>query len=359
VIGALLKENMADLEHLKILEKGLKEWNLWRKNNPKTTPDLGGAKLCRYKLSGFSLGFANLIGADLSEADLSFANLIKADLSRAILYGADLSNAGLSGAILYGTYFRGANFRRTDLSGANLRMANLYGTDLSGAKFDEASLTEATLVNTTLNDIDLSSVKGLDTVKHEGPSSIGIDTFFRSQGKIPEVFLRGCGVPDIFIEYAASLVGKTFDFYSCFISYSTKDQDFADRLHADLQSKGVRCWLASENLKIGDKFRVTIDETIRVYDKLLLVLSEHSVQSDWVEKEVETAMEREREQKRTMLFPIRLDDAVMDIKTGWPADVRRTRHIGDFRNWKDHDAYQKAFTRLLRDLKADAAPKKP
>ena len=147
------------------------------------------------------------------------------------------------------------------------------------------------------------------------------------------------------------------DFCSCFISYSSKDDEFAQRLHADLQAKGVRCWFALEDLKIGDKFRITIDETIRVYDKLLLVLSHHSVQSDWVEKEVETAMEKEREQSRTMLFPIRLDAAVMEIKTGWPADIHRTRHIGDFTNWKDHDAYQKSVERLLRDLKASDKPR--
>jgi hypothetical protein len=33
-------------------------------------------------------------------------------------------------------------------------------------------------------------------------------------------------------------------------------------------------------------------------------------------------------------------------------NIRRTRHIGDFSRWKDHDAYQQAFERLLRDLKA-------
>ena len=69
-------------------------------------------------------------------------------------------------------------------------------------------------------------------------------------------------------------------------------------------------------------------------------------------KQLETGLEREREQKRTVLFPIRLDDAVMDLKTGWPADIRRTRHIGDFTHWKERHAYQKAFERLLRDLKA-------
>ena len=72
-----------------------------------------------------------------------------------------------------------------------------------------------------------------------------------------------------------------------------------------------------------------------------------------MEKEVETALEREREQNSTILFPVRLDDAVMNVKTGWPADVRRTRHVGDFTNWKDHDSYRRAFDRLLRDLKAE------
>lgn len=28
------------------------------------------------------------------------------------------------------------------------------------------------------------------------------------------------------------------------------------------------------------------------------------------------------------------------------------RHIGDFSGWKDHDAYHRAFERLLRDLRA-------
>jgi hypothetical protein len=66
----------------------------------------------------------------------------------------------------------------------------------------------------------------------------------------------------------------------------------------------------------------------------------------------EIKFETERKQRRTVLFPIRLDDAVMKTEEAWAADIRRTRHIGDFREWKDHDEYQKAFGRLMRDLKA-------
>jgi hypothetical protein len=45
----------------------------------------------------------------------------------------------------------------------------------------------------------------------------------------------------------------------------------------------------------------------------------------------------------------------MDCEIAWAAEIRRTRHIGEFCHWKDHDAYKKAFDRVLRDLKADPA----
>jgi hypothetical protein len=173
---------------------------------------------------------------------------------------------------------------------------------------------------------------------------------------LPLVFLRGCGLPDALIDHLPSLLNEPFQFYSCFISYASRDQAFAERLYADLQNKGVRCWFAPEDMKIGDRLRPRIDETIRVYDKLLLVLSKASVTSQWVEQEVETALARERQQGTTILFPVRIDNMVMTLETGWPALIRNTRNIGDFRDWQTHDVYQQAFTRLLRDLKAADMP---
>ena len=155
------------------------------------------------------------------------------------------------------------------------------------------------------------------------------------------------------ITYIKSLVGLPFKFYSCFISYSNHDETLAQRLHADLRDKGVRCWFAPEDLKIGDEFRTRIDESIQVYDRLLLILSEYFVKSRWVQKEVETAFEKEAKENRIVLFPIRIDEAVMHSAVGWAADIRRQRQIGDFRQWKNHGAYQRALNRLLRDLKAD------
>jgi hypothetical protein len=126
---------------------------------------------------------------------------------------------------------------------------------------------------------------------------------------------------------------------------------FARRLHADLQARGVRCWFAPEDLKIGDRFRQRIDEAIHIHEKLLLLLSEHAIVSDWVEDEVEAALEKEQRQQREVLFPVRLDESVIQTPQAWAAKLRRMRHIGDFTNWTDPEAYQQSFERLLRDLR--------
>jgi hypothetical protein len=143
------------------------------------------------------------------------------------------------------------------------------------------------------------------------------------------------------------------DYRSCVLSYATEDQAFAEKLHADLLSKSVPCWFAPHDLKTGDKIRTQIYEAIQKRDKLLLILSESAVKSDWVEREVELALERERQPPETLvLFRIRLDDAVMHTNTAWAGDIRRIRFIGDFRQWQDDGAYQRTLQRLLRDLKA-------
>jgi hypothetical protein len=155
-----------------------------------------------------------------------------------------------------------------------------------------------------------------------------------------------------------SLVHQPGPLYSCFISYSSHDKAFAEKLHADLVAAGVECWFAPEDMKIGDKLWDRLDQSIRIHDKLLLVLSERSIASDWVEDEVATAFEEERKRGKTVLFPVRLDDAVMATREPWAAKVRQ-RNIGDFCNWRDFEAYEKAFARLLRDLRAEADSPNP
>jgi TIR domain len=139
------------------------------------------------------------------------------------------------------------------------------------------------------------------------------------------------------------------------------DQTFAERLYADLQNKGVRCWFAPHNIQGGKKIHEQIDEAIRVYDRLLLILSEASMNSEWVKTEIAKARKRELREHRRILFPMRLvgfetlrDWECFDADTGKDsAREIREYFIPDFSDWKSHDSYQHAFERLLKDLKAE------
>jgi hypothetical protein len=291
-----MDESNRQLEFLK--ERGVAAWNQWREDR-------------RQKI-----------------------DLIKTDLRRTDLRQMDL---------------RGVDFTVTDLRWANLSGAHLADADLNGARLRE----------TLFVDTDLSHTKGLDSCVHSGPSVIDHRTLLRSRG-LPLAFLRGCGLPDRLIEYLPSLAGEAFEFYSCFISYSTVDQDFAAQLHAGLQSRGVRCWFAPHDIQGGRKLEDQIDDAIKIYDKLLLILSTGSMSSEWVATEISKARKRERKESRRMLFPISLvpfpairDWECFDADTGKDsAREIREYFVPDFSNWKDHDSYRKAFERLVQDLKA-------
>ena len=352
---------MADQKQLKILKSGVLKWNAWRTGHPGIHADLIDAQLFGADLSDAQLFGANLSGANLSRANLSGASLSGADLSGANLSVADLSRASLSLADL-----SGAKLNRADLSVANLRDANLRDADLSdanlsGADLSRADLSHTVLVETVYGNVDLRNATGLESCTHLGPSILDHRTLMRL-GAVPLVFLRGCGLPDRLIEYLPSLVDEAIQFYSCFISYSTQDQDFADRLHADLQNNGVRCWFAPHDIQAGKKLHEQIDEAIRVYDKLLLILSPASMTSAWVQTEIAKARKRELREHRQMLFPLRLVDfetlrdwECFDADTGKDsAREIREYFIPDFSHWKtDHDAYTQVFDRLLKDLRAE------
>jgi uncharacterized protein YjbI with pentapeptide repeats len=319
--------------------------------------ELRQANLTRANLSGADLREADLTRANLSGADLRQANLSQTVLNMAILVGANLNNAYLIGAVLNRANLNAAHLSAV-LSGVDLSGAELSGANLSGAVLVGANLGNALLHGTIVSNVDLSGCKNLDSIRHFGPSVVDIHTLQRSS-RLPLVFLRGVGLSDTLIEYLPSLLNQAIQHYSCFISYSSQDDDFARRLHADLQDKGVRCWFAPEDMKIGAKILDTLDEAIRLRDKVLLVLSEASIASDWVEDEVTKAFAEERQRGGTVLFPVRVDDAVFATKEAWASKMRDNRHIGDFRLWKDHDAYQKALERVLRDLRVEQATAEP
>jgi hypothetical protein len=339
---------MEDQQHLALLKQGTDAWNRWKQLHSDIRPDLSVADLSYVDLRGADLNEVDLVGANLYGANLSGVHLRDADLRDANLSEANLSGANLRGAYLVEADLTGTNLSETDLYGANFSGVDLSGADLMGADLIGANLSEAYVAFTIFRDVDLSEVKGLETVRHAGPSTIGIDTIYRSRGHIPEVFLREAGVPDVFREYMHSLVTQPIQYETCFISYSSKDEDFVKRLRADLQNKGVRCWFAPHDLRPGAIILRGIDEAIYAYDKLMLILSEHVLASRWVAHEIDMARYKELEKGSEVLFPLRIDNAILTYPEPWAKDLC-IRHIADFTKPNE---YEQAFAHLLYHLKA-------
>jgi len=346
---------MANEEQLSILKQGVEVWNRWRETNYGVKVELREANLTG----------ANLIGANLWGANLSRANLRVADLSRADLHRAELPKANLGKANLIEANLFEANLIEANLIGAHLIEAYLSRTDLR-----ETNLREASLSMTVFSKIDLRSTLGLDNVDHGGPSTIGIDTLQMSQGKIPEVFLRGCGLSDWEIEMTKlydpglsnderdQILYKIHDLQAhqaiqispLFISYSHSDTEFVNKVDGCLTQKGIRFWRDIHDMKAG-RIERQIDQAISQDRTVLLVLSEHSLKSDWVEHEVRKAREIAKTAGRDTLCPVALDDSWK--KSPWPGRVMeqiKEYNILDFAEWEDDVKFEGMFRRLIDGL---------
>ena len=358
----------ADLSDADLREANLREADLAKAN-------LNGASLARAFVREANLREANLLAANLRNANLSHANFGDANLVVANLERADLSEANLSRTNLTKADLSGVHLRRADLSGAKLTRANLTQSNLVETKFIEADLagtdlSQASLGSTVFANSDLSQTISLEKVDHRGPSHISIDTFVLSAGKIPEVFLRGCGLSDADIEYTKLSnpelvteeinkvlskiqdlrIAQTLQISPLFISYSHANSQVVEKIGSKLTERGIRYWNDIHDLT-ARQMEKQIDRTIRQTPKVLLILSEHSIQSDWVEQEVQEARKLEKEMGRDVLYLVALDHSWKDSRLSKHLmDPIREFNILDFSAWRNASKFDGMFRTLIDGL---------
>jgi hypothetical protein len=204
-------------------------------------------------------------------------------------------------------------------------------------------------MGTSFANVDLGKARGLNKAHFYPPITIDARSLIKS-GTLPKSLYRACGLSDKISGALQKILHSGIKRTKVFISYSSKDEAIVKVIQSDLEDHGIETWFAPRDLPIGAETRAELDRAILGAHKLIIVLSKTSIVSDWVEQEVELALERDRTSKRPSLVPIRIDNFVMKSQVGWAAYLRRTRNIGDFSKRKRDAHYFDVLGRLVSDL---------
>lgn len=323
------------------------------------------------RLKGETLRGIDLSGVDLAGAAMYAIELEGTQKTRSPIYdlnnrvvtlsGAKFSKANLSGAVFSETMIIGTDFSNANLTGAVFVRSHLIRTNLKGA-----NLSGARLMNTSFSDCPtLCKAKSLDKLEHSGPSTLDSRTLRSCVKDLPNDFMLGAGYTMEEINRLQAMYFDPKQFYSCFISYSRQDTEFATWLRSELIKNEISCWQDTHDMRGGDYWRRQIYDAIEKQDKMILVCSRNALSRPAVIEEIIEAIDHERASKSQKLFPVRIDDYILSAqleetaktkvssgewRNNWVSYVR-AYHIPDFSAWKNKRKIVGEKQKLLKALR--------
>lgn len=96
--------------------------------------------------------------------------------------------------------------------------------------------------------------------------------------------------------------------YHAFVSHSSQDKDAAKRLALDLQGRGYSVWFDEWEILVGHNIVDEVFGAIKQSHFMVVILSEASVKSRWVDEELTAAKTREIEGEQVVILPARLEE---------------------------------------------------
>ena len=127
-----------------------------------------------------------------------------------------------------------------------------------------------------------------------------------------------------------------------FLSHTSVDKPFVRKLAADLRNSGHTVWIDEAEINIGDSLIGKIREGLDNVDYVAAVLSEASIQSEWVKKELEIASNKEIKAKKVIVLPLIIE------KVELPGFLEG-KFYGDFTSEDKYDSTLKLLLRSLGD----------
>jgi hypothetical protein len=93
-----------------------------------------------------------------------------------------------------------------------------------------------------------------------------------------------------------------------FLSHSSRDKPFIRQLATDLTANGITVWLDEQMIKVGESILERVGQGLAESDYFLIALSDNSVNSEWVKKELNEALLKEIEERKVRVLPLKLSD---------------------------------------------------
>ena len=310
-------------------------------------------------MRGADLRGANLAGADLDRAILSDANFSGADLTGANLARTSMIGTNLTGANLTGANFAGADMVRSNLADANLDDADLFQTRIWGCNLSGTNFAGAGLGYAVFQDCDLRSAVGLDQVRHDAPSSVGVDTIYRSGGLVPGAFLAGAGVPESVAVLQETIAAAPPALSEYYIACRDDDEEFARKLSGDLSALGVNAWVFSQHVRgsalvsrLSSSDQEEVERWIRNYDRLIVVASSRALDTEAILNDITAAREKQQSTDRWLLYLVAPDNGLMRPGGRAARNMAAENVIFDLRP-EDDGVYQAELTKLADALRQE------
>lgn len=142
-----------------------------------------------------------------------------------------------------------------------------------------------------------------------------------------------------------------------FISHSSKDKQIATQLAQCLRARAIDVWIDHEQIRFGDSVPGKIAEGLNRCDAILVLVSSSFVTSSWCRSEYEPLLTREINEKRSVVIPLRLDDAQVPVLLSAKryADLRQGLTESMLDELAETIAYGRSFA-TVRRLTPNKAP---
>ncbi|MCX8058639.1 MAG: toll/interleukin-1 receptor domain-containing protein, partial [Spirochaetes bacterium] len=138
-----------------------------------------------------------------------------------------------------------------------------------------------------------------------------------------------------------------------FISHSSKDHEFVNELVKKLRKDNIDLFVDDLDIKVGDHIKEKIDQGLEECDFFMVILSKNSLQSKWVEEEIDIATLKKLSGKNIKILPVILDLEINEI----PERFRAIRAASFYHNEIKDDEYLKIIEQIRDSEKAKALNK--